>query len=286
MKRKGAAYWASVVFACGVALVAHINIGLKFFLILSFLPWCWALLVKRKRLWFAATGVGLALLYTMFISPVVSESRKRGALTGGAFRSELLRRSFTLLPGSEEDRDPIESILTAGRQFYRVDPMGFIVERVANDGFLLGATQTYLAYAFIPRFLWPEKANVSRGAWFTYYAGFSSAEELSTTSTAITAAGELYWNFGLLGVMLGMLALGCVISLLLWRLATAEATRSPLHMLVYLQTILIVSGEDEAGVVLVTAVAYCLIFKIVFFVFERARIRTGGFATPAAKAWS
>ena len=86
-------------------------------------------------------------------------------------------------------------------------------------------------YTFIPRLLWPDKPSVSRGAWFTAYLGAAAREEEATTSTGISATGELYWNFGVPGVAVGMCGIGLLYGLL-WRMAGANPQK-PFRMLLY-----------------------------------------------------
>ena len=76
---------------------------------------------------------------------------------------------------------------------------------------MAGETFKYLAFSFIPRIFWPGKPFVTQSTWFTYYIGMAASPEDATASTGITAVGELYWNFGYPGVILGMLLLGIAV---------------------------------------------------------------------------
>lgn len=49
---------------------------------------------------------------------------------------------------------------------------------------------------------------VTRGAWFASYVGYAAREEDSTLSLGLGPAGELYWNFGYGGMVLGMVVPG------------------------------------------------------------------------------
>ena len=72
---------------------------------------------------------------------------------------------------------------------------GYISDEVEIRGFTYGASLEYVLYGFIPRVLWPDKPTTSRGGWFTRYIGVNYA-----SSTGMTSFGELYWNFGFIGV--------------------------------------------------------------------------------------
>ena len=74
----------------------------------------------------------------------------------------------------------------------------------------LGLSRQYIGYAFIPRFIWPEKPIIAKGAWYAWRIGQANITPTGayTNSVNMTVAGELYLNFGWLGVLLGCLSFG------------------------------------------------------------------------------
>lgn len=72
------------------------------------------------------------------------------------------------------------------------------------------APLTLVAVGVIPRIIWSDKPYVSRGAFFTSATlkNRTSSEKEATSSTAITPMGELYWSYGIFGVIAGMSAMG------------------------------------------------------------------------------
>ena len=101
-------------------------------------------------------------------------------------------------------RVAISSIRAIGAVLYlrkNVEP-----ERKVHKNFLIG---------LVPRVLWPDKPYVTQGAWFStvLHIGKGTTEKTATTSTGITAIGELYWSYGLWGVILGMMLIGFLYSL-------------------------------------------------------------------------
>lgn len=60
-------------------------------------------------------------------------------------------------------------------------------------------------YPFVPRFLWPSKPILDEGQRFSVALGSPES-----TSTAVTYPGDLYLQFGLLGIPVGMFVLGVV----------------------------------------------------------------------------
>jgi hypothetical protein len=66
-------------------------------------------------------------------------------------------------------------------------------------------------YPFVPRFIWRSKPILDEGGWFTAaLRGNSGTAGTVGTSTAVTYLGDLYIQFGLLGIPAGMFLLGFV----------------------------------------------------------------------------
>jgi hypothetical protein len=68
-----------------------------------------------------------------------------------------------------------------------------------------GHTLVPLLGVFIPRLIWPEKPDVPTGRVVNRVFGVSEQEE---TYISPSHLGELYWNFGWPGVVLGMSIIG------------------------------------------------------------------------------
>jgi O-antigen polysaccharide polymerase Wzy len=260
----------TLIFVAGTAFLFFVSVrsSSKAFLMFSFLPLLWMLLARRDlRRWLPAAIVPLALLYLLIIAPTVNRARGE-SLAIGEMRSEHLQAAFSNIDFSTFSPTDTENIgkqleFFLGRQF---DPMAaaYLVGRVERDGYQMGATMQYATYAFIPRVLWPEKPNVSRGDWFNKYVGAAPG-----TSLGISAVGELYWNFGVPGVAIGMFVLGCGYGIL-WRMAGTDPLARPLHMLLYvIITITGMTDMPQAVTVLAAQLSYGLIFGMVFALFER-----------------
>jgi len=66
-------------------------------------------------------------------------------------------------------------------------------------------------YPFVPRCIWPSKPVLQEGGWFTVALGGGSGDARTIgSSTAVTYPGDLFLQFGLLGIPLGMLVLGVI----------------------------------------------------------------------------
>jgi hypothetical protein len=99
------------------------------------------------------------------------------------------------------------SIVLRMTSFNQLSQIGRVVER---DGFYGGSTFSYLEVVVTPRFLWPEKPRIALGTWYALRIGqaVETADGWANTSINMTQAGELYLNWGWIGVLLGLPILG------------------------------------------------------------------------------
>lgn len=84
-----------------------------------------------------------------------------------------------------------------------------IIARTDKDiAFQNGRTIEPLLYIFIPRFIWPDKPNSSMAGQVFNQEFKISASKRTFISTS--QVGELYWNFGWSGIVVGMALIGGV----------------------------------------------------------------------------
>jgi hypothetical protein len=253
----------------------------------AMLPLVWFFLVdrRRRRIFFAVSPL-VAGVFIFYITPTVSTARE---LYGSANVSaeNLLEVSRTQVADSFY-RDPGEYALQSmdhfvWRAFTEPIAVGYIVTRVENEGYTNGSTLAYVIWGAVPRIFWEDKPVVNRGQWFTSDVGFSMTAESATTSTGMTSPGELYWNFGWIGVMVGMGGLGFLISALLWRLASPDPRASLVTMLPYVHVLMnfMVMQDAEAGTaylqIVLTFLLYFALAKFVQSLSLRNRMAAFGF---------
>jgi hypothetical protein len=108
---------------------------------------------------------------------------------------------------------PKQTVFSRLTNFNQVSQIGRIVD---EDGFLDGSTLEYLGFAFIPRFLWPEKPLIAKGAWFALRIGQANIarDGRITNSVNMTIPGELYLNYAWPGVVLGCSIFGMLLAAL------------------------------------------------------------------------
>jgi hypothetical protein len=146
-------------------------------------------------------------------------------------------------------------------------PVAFVVGRVRDNGLQMGATMDYAWQALIPRLVWPGKPEITRGTWFSVYVGFARSEE-GGYSLAQTATGELYLNFGLLGVLFGMWLIGAIDGLT-WRSTGLDPRYKPFNMMFYMLLLKSLREMAEAVTTFYSMLAYLMLLKAGLFIFHR-----------------
>ncbi|MFQ3576617.1 MAG: hypothetical protein SNJ77_09295 [Cytophagales bacterium] len=96
-----------------------------------------------------------------------------------------------------------------------INQLSQVVKLTEIEGFFDGETMTYYTFAFIPRFLWPEKPKIMQGAWFAHKIGMAIINDYGGYNNSInmTVYGEFYLNFGFVGVVVGCFIFGALIAL-------------------------------------------------------------------------
>jgi hypothetical protein len=123
-----------------------------------------------------------------------------------------------------------------------------IVQRTGEDKpYQGGATLTPIVAAFIPKILWPDKPSIAVGQVFNKEFQLAEADTFISPSHV----GELYWNFGWLGVILGSASIGVLLGFVGTRCA-AVPHASLTRLLIMVMTIYAFAIGSEGSI----AVAY------------------------------
>ena len=151
-----------------------------------------------------------------------------GSARGGSGGLERIQTMYELeQEGLVETHVSKQTLLSRLTTFNPLSQIGYLVER---DGYYGGETLDYLGYAFVPRFLWPEKPLIAKGAWFAIQIGqgYLRRDGSPTNSVAMTIPGELYLNFGWTGVFLGCLVFGMLFAVFWTRTTFWKDSRNTL----------------------------------------------------------
>jgi len=208
------------------------------------------IVTRRLRWWWVA---GFLVLMSLFY-PVAEVYRQY------LFKNELRaveviaspQRAFGLMAKFTTTSDPTDYV-TAGVQSTarRLDCVGILSVIVRDAGhrvpFQGGWTIAYIPLTYIPRLLWPGKPKFTTGQWVT--DNFGSGPQIRS-STGATWMGELYYNFGWTGLVVGMAILGVWLRLLQESFLGIHATIPA--MLAGIITIIALMGGVEGDLLMPT----------------------------------
>ncbi|MBC8187520.1 MAG: hypothetical protein H8E78_04845 [Proteobacteria bacterium] len=165
----------------------------------------------------------------------------------------------------------------------RLDAVG-IVSVIVRDTpsavpFQDGRTLGLFFVAFIPRLFWPGKPPITLGQWITDTYG-SGAHIHSATGPSFI--GDLYLNFGVASVVVGMLVLGALLRLVQTRLLGPHPTAVGILAAIVVMMQLITKQIASAAYVLsATAFAFAPVFAVSIAVAILARRSP----PPQMQAW-
>jgi hypothetical protein len=141
---------------------------------------------------------------------------------------------------------------------------GLVMQLADRDGFIGPVLIEGLATVFVPRVLWPDKPMYTPGAWFTWYLGQASSPEIATSATAMMLPTELYWMFGLLGVVPGMAFLA-LLYFVVWERLRRLSRTGLVPMFALFALLARSAGMEEVHTIYaVSAPVMLLVYVIVF----------------------
>jgi hypothetical protein len=164
---------------------------------------------KKLLLFILVTFIPYHMFFTVYRSEIL-QVRGRTALEA----VQDMERTQSVLEkyaGREESvvRDNLQALADRVNGKHYVD---IIVSRTGKDvAYQKGATLANVIYTFVPRAFWPTKPDTSTGQLFNREFGLS---ESSLTFVPTTFLGEFYWNFGWVGVVIGMVLVGASLGII------------------------------------------------------------------------
>jgi len=149
------------------------------------------------------------IAFILIIFPIINSYRVQFYKIGGYSSPDIAISTLSVVI-SELVRGELSYSLTDSthdlmNRFVGLDAFSIIIE---SKDYQKGKTISLFFWAFIPRFIWPDKPSLDVGREFAITMWNQPANVQS--SMAPTSIGELYWNFGLIGVVLGMFVLGVI----------------------------------------------------------------------------
>jgi hypothetical protein len=272
-------YWACMLGGTAMLLiVTFFRHDSKSLFALACLPALIALMndPKTRRI-FPMIAAPALIFFVTVVAPTVNYSRSlRDEYPDNAQRLRAAYRDVSIAKGNASTLDTLrdQGDTLFKRSFDQNMGAAFIVGEVRKGGFLDGASMEYLKAVFIPRFLWPDKPMMSRGYWFSAYVGVSEYEDEHNSSTAISPAGEMYWNFGIPGVVVGLFIMGGLFGIL-WRFSGTNPFERAWTALAYGFATLYIGGiEADCTGVCVVLIAMFLLLGVGIGVQRMAEYRT------------
>jgi hypothetical protein len=211
--------------------------------------------LRRKEFIPVYVGAALFVIYFGAFAAARTQSGGLSRITAAYDMSERMERGELIAPASRQ------TVLSRLTTFNQLSQIGRVAK---DDGFLGGSTLEYLGFALVPRFLWPEKPTIAKGAWFALRIGQANvtADGRITNSVNMTIPGELYLNFGWLGVVAGCAIFGAVVAVLWTRARFWDGSRNALGSAFgfYLLWVWIALSLGPDLQVIVTMIAMYLLF--------------------------
>lgn len=182
--------------------------------------------------------------------------RRFGTITGGVIvlfpisvMAERLQAGSSLPEALFLKGDALlQAISSIVVRFIGVEALTMIVARTPDEvSFQNGETLLLTVYSFVPRVLWPGKPSIIMCGRNNLY--FSGRGPNAGTCSAMTVPGELYWNFGPTGVIVGLFVGGILLALLYrWFIEQLHRTSNPYVIVVLYAIGLTHLMTFEAGV--------------------------------------
>jgi hypothetical protein len=148
---------------------------------------------------------GIAFIVLAF--PVFQAYRTEITGVRGLNRAQAFMELGKVLQIALSSRDKVQSGAAEDRaqtfveRAYIKDNLAAVIQHVGVDTpYLHGSSLVAIPMAFVPRILAPDKDSLSVGQLFTKQIARSDED----TYISISHLGELYWNFGWLGIFFGM----------------------------------------------------------------------------------
>lgn len=142
---------------------------------------------------------------------------------------------------------------------------------VVDNGYYRGTTLAPLLIAFIPRFVWPEKPVIALGVWFALQIGAATeTDDWYNNSINMTIPGQLFLDFGWIGLAIGAMITGIFLKLL-W--GTVGFYKNRFNLLgTYFGVYLLLTAFLGLGAdlqILVTFLAMYLILLLISQIFKK-----------------
>jgi hypothetical protein len=189
---------------------------------------------RRKIPWKTLLLMFMVLVFIVF--PFYNTFRALDPRIAGGARVAL---TYEIASAWDYDEYLEQSVGTAKRRMAMINSVAVVLRDVGRwVPYAYGETLFTPALTFfIPRILWPDKPYFTMGREFAETFRVVAILDRDTR-VAVTVPGELYWNFDLPGILLGMALWGAVLRFLYRRYGeavTLDPVRRAIHIVLLIQ---------------------------------------------------
>jgi hypothetical protein len=272
---KGSARWL-LLFGTAGLFVGNLSSGSKAYIMFSFVPIFWLLLLdSRLRRWLPVAALAGTVFFLYVVLPVVTVARLGPNMHGQSLEAMHEDARTQIVETAQRmwsDRQAVESLAGLGapdffdaflRRSFEPFACAFLVAEVRYRGFQDGSRLPDFLYALVPRILWPDKPMITP-LWFLVYLHQAKTAETATNAIGPSFIGDLYWNFGVVGVIFGSLLAGLLIGKL-WAMAGSDPRGRPLHLLLYLAVMLNMPKGSDITTKFLSIFFDLIVFKAFFW---------------------
>jgi hypothetical protein len=195
---------------------------------------------RIPKVWAATTCVIIVAGFPILqANRVVRDERGENPAAASTHIIEGIQRAFQATTrtskGSTRTQSALERATTKGSVEIIVRGTGSV--RPFQEGYTL----TPMVTAFIPRLLWSDKPSIATGQIMNKEFNVSEGTD---TYISPSHLGELYWNFGWAGVVVGMSAIGLLLGTLAAKFNLAEAATITRLLVVLVTVRLLIMGSE------------------------------------------
>lgn len=238
---------------------------------------------------FKVLVAGTVLLYlglTVFVNYMRDRGDIRASVWGGeSFSDRLDTMASTAATFEWFDPANAEHLQRIDGRLNQNFLVGAAVQRLGQlDNYARGETLWDALLALIPRAIWPDKpVSAGSGDLVTKYTGIEFAQG---TSVGVGQAMEFYANFGTMGVVIGFLIMGIVVTTLDWQ-AGERLARSDLHgfVLWFLPGIALLQVGGQLVELTASAAASVIVAMLVNRYLDRLQPKTAAPGTALASSF-
>jgi hypothetical protein len=218
---------------------------------------------KKSRILIMIVILLLSSLYFLFVQPLVSNARLYSKIykvevTPKLLADFILSGDYNItLATTDIDKNPIEIFLN---RMFELNAPAYIYEQTEKTGYLDGKSFQSITYGLVPRIIWPSKPSIPQGEEFSY-----KVSGMLNVYVGMLISGELYWNYGYIGIIIGSLIIGLLTGLL-WNKLKRFIDTDFIYFTLYLYLLQSTLTGSEFSSVFIGLIQLIIIFYVIRFI--------------------